>query len=164
MGKAKRKKLLVVDDHEVALYGMKNLLSDSLEDWDVLAASSGVEGLTLTTKERPDLVVLDIDMPFMDGFTVLDKIRERGIATRVVMLSGHYTETKHIIRCIKGGACDYMTKPLIISDLVRRIPVWMETEGTINLNVKTSTNSVEVLLEDLERKSRKSTISNVNLL
>ena len=109
--------ILVVDDEEPML----KLLSANLlvAGYDAVVASDGETALSLLEEQKPDLVILDINMPGLDGFQVLEMIRERS-GVPVIMLTG-----KDDVYCIKNalhiGADDYVIKPFSIMVLMARI-------------------------------------------
>jgi DNA-binding NtrC family response regulator len=101
--------ILVVDDEK----DLCTLLSDSLslEGYRVLSASSGWKALQMVKKERPNLVILDIKMPGIDGIDVLSRIKKVKKETAVIMLTAYGTlETAR--KAMKFGAYDYVTKPV----------------------------------------------------
>src|SRR5262249_25302507 len=81
------------------------------EDYEFLGASSGHEGIAQIQRDRPDLVLLDIKMPGMDGMEVLRKVRAIDDTLPVVMISGHGT-TATAVEAIRSGATDFLDKPL----------------------------------------------------
>lgn len=115
--KADATKILVVDDDET----IRNLLSHILGGWDyrVLAAESGREGLRVLYSERPDLLILDVDMPGMDGWQTLERVRELG-SIPVLMLTAKDAELEKV-RALRGGADDYLTKPFGHQELGARV-------------------------------------------
>ena len=112
------KKILVVDD-EVMLV---NLLQMRLEanGYEVEVAYDGQEGLSKTVRTRPDLIILDINMEGMDGYTMLKELRKKtGIKdTKVIMLSAS-GKMREIFE--KEGISDYITKPFDADDLLTRV-------------------------------------------
>jgi CheY-like chemotaxis protein len=101
--------ILVIDDELSIRLLLENFLS---EDYNVVCKSDGLEALEWLEGNLPDLIICDIQMPNMDGYEYLKKVRDRGFTkhTPVIMLSG--TETsKERIKCYKLGAQDYLTKP-----------------------------------------------------
>lgn len=101
-------KLLVVDDEK----GMTEQLKDFLEDrgFKVFAATSGKQGIEILNKEKPNIMILDILMPEIDGIEVLREVKKINPKTRVVMLTAvDDLKTKNI--ALGLGACDYLTKP-----------------------------------------------------
>jgi two-component system KDP operon response regulator KdpE len=113
----RRKKILVVDD-ELAIIKLlrANLVAEGFE---VLAAMDGVQALQAVEKEAPDLVILDIMLPEMDGFEVCRRIREWS-QVPIIMLSARGGEEDKV-NCLNIGADDYITKPFGIDELVARI-------------------------------------------
>ena len=96
-------RILIADDHAVVRFGLKTILSHQ-EGWQVVGeAKSGAEALALTLQLQPDIVVLDINMPGMNGLDALKAIRERVPATRAVILTLH--SSVELVREIKrfGG-------------------------------------------------------------
>ena len=103
------KKILVVDDEITICLLLENFLS---EDYDVVSLNDGSEALEWLEGNLPDLIISDIEMPNMDGYEFLTKVRERGFTkhTPFIMLSAK-SESKERIKCYKLGAQDYLTKP-----------------------------------------------------
>ncbi len=106
-------KILVVDDEAMA----RKLLKDFLEvkGYDVITASGGKEALE-KIKEEPDIVLLDIMMPDMNGMEVLDKIKEMSPSTVVIMATA-LAENALGVESIKRGAFDFVTKPIDLKHL-----------------------------------------------
>lgn len=101
--------ILVVDDEQNIRILLENFLS---QDYEVVSKSDGMEALEWLEGNLPDLIICDIQMPNMDGYHFLEKVRQRGYTkhTPVIMLSG--TEaSKERVKCYKLGAQDYLTKP-----------------------------------------------------
>jgi two-component system KDP operon response regulator KdpE len=112
-----RKRILVVDD-ELAII---KLLRANLnaEGFEVLTAMDGAQALQTIEKEAPDLVILDIMMPEMNGFEVCRHVREWS-QVPIIMLSAKGSEDDKV-RCLDMGADDYITKPFGINELVARV-------------------------------------------
>lgn len=102
-------RILVIDDEAAIRESLRMILE--YEDYGFLGASSGQEALALVQRDRPDLVLLDIKMPGMDGMEVLRKLRALDETLPVVMISGHGT-TSTAVDAIKSGATDFLDKPL----------------------------------------------------
>jgi DNA-binding NarL/FixJ family response regulator len=113
-------RILIADDHAVVRFGLKTILSRE-EGWQVVGeASSGVETLALAIQLQPDVAVLDINMPGMSGLDALKAIRERIPATRVVILTLHYSvEWMQEIR--RAGGKGFVTKSDADRDLVAAV-------------------------------------------
>jgi len=101
--------ILVVDDEEAIRSSLRMILE--YEGYRVVGASSGKEGLEAASSADPDLVLLDIKMPRMDGLEVLSRLREEHPSLPVVMISGHGS-TDTVVEAIRAGAFDFMDKPL----------------------------------------------------
>jgi CheY-like chemotaxis protein len=104
-----KKTILVVDDEQNIRILLENFLS---QDYDITSKNDGLEALEWLEVNLPDLIICDIQMPNMDGYQLLEKIRQRGYTkhTPVIMLSG--TEaSKERVKCYRLGAQDYLTKP-----------------------------------------------------
>ena len=110
--------VLIVDDEKSILQSLEGILSD--EGFDVACALSGAEALEKIREVMPDLVLLDIWMPDMDGIETLVKIREINPQIQVVMISGHGT-IETAVRATKLGAYDFIEKPLSLEKLLLTI-------------------------------------------
>jgi len=112
------KRVLVVDDEEHVVAALKAHLQ--VEGYIVIPAYSGEEALELTEKEKPDIIVLDVMMPGMDGWQVLQRLRSQPETeeTPVVMLTA-LTQDKDIERGWELGAHAYLTKPFDPAKLSR---------------------------------------------
>ena len=111
------KKILVVDDEkkivDIVAYNLNK------EGYEVVVARDGEKGLEAFEKERPDLVILDIMMPKMDGFEACRKIREKS-QTPIIMLTARADEVDKVLG-LELGADDYMVKPFSQRELMARI-------------------------------------------
>ncbi len=117
--------ILVIDDDEA----IRDLVSHALSGWGhrVLTASEGGEGLRSLYAEHPDLVVLDVDMPEMDGWQTLGRIRELG-PLPVLMLTAVDAELEKV-RALRAGADDYLTKPFGQQELAARAEALLRRSG-----------------------------------
>jgi two-component system alkaline phosphatase synthesis response regulator PhoP len=123
-----KKKILVVDDEEDILHFLELVLRE--KGYQVATASSGHEALTRAQMEKPDLILLDIMMPQMDGWEVLKLLRvdDETSAIPVAMLSAR-TEAKDRVQGLQEGAVDYICKPFSLQDLLAKIDaIFTETE------------------------------------
>ena len=111
-------RILVVEDDPTLLFGLRKNLQ--LEGYEVLSAADGEKGLQLAVDERPDLMVLDIMLPELNGFELCATLRKNSIKTPVIFLSAKSTETDKITGLDLGGD-DYMTKPFSIKELIARV-------------------------------------------
>lgn len=119
-------KILVVDD-DAELSG---LVAFALKQagYFVLEAGDGVQGLQVVGAERPDLVILDVNMPRLNGFEVLQRLRADGIATPVLMLTVRSSEEDQV-HALDLGADDFLTKPFSPRTLLARVRALLRRVG-----------------------------------
>ena len=112
------KKILVVEDER----NIVDILTFNLarEGYDTLEALDGAEGLRLALAEDPDLILLDLMLPRLDGFEVCRRLREQGRATPIIMLTAREEETDKVLG-LELGADDYITKPFSMRELLARV-------------------------------------------
>lgn len=103
-----KSRILVIDDEAAIRDSLKMTLE--YDGYDFIGASTGQEGLTLAEREAPDLVLLDVKMPGMDGLEVLDRLRTMNETLPVVVVSGHGTIST-AVEATKKGAFDFIEKP-----------------------------------------------------
>lgn len=116
--------VLVIDDEE----GIRSSLSGVLEDegYTVVTAPDGESGIETARHDSPDLVLLDIWMPGMDGIETLQRLKELDPSLVVVMISGHGT-IETAVRCTKLGAYDFIEKPLSLEKVVLTVRNALDT-------------------------------------
>jgi two-component system OmpR family response regulator len=119
-------RLLVVDDEP----NIRELLSTSLRfaGFEVFTAEDGQQALTVAEKVRPDLLVLDVMMPGLDGFGVTRRLRERGRDTPVLFLTAKDDIADRVTGLTVGGD-DYVTKPFSLEEVVARIRAILRRTG-----------------------------------
>jgi DNA-binding NarL/FixJ family response regulator len=109
-------RVLIADDHPLVLEGLRTVLDD-IDGIEVVAeASTGGQVLPFIARTNPDLVVLDIRMPELDGFACLDRIRAQFPKTKVVILSA-FNDSDRIEAALRRGACGYIVKSVGALDL-----------------------------------------------
>ena len=108
-------KILVIDDERSIRNSLKEILCD--EGYEVDLAEDGAAGIEMIGREHYDVVFCDIKMPVKDGNEVLDHVRNEGIDSAVVMITGH-GDLDTAIDCIKRGAFDYIPKPLDLNRIL----------------------------------------------
>jgi DNA-binding response OmpR family regulator len=111
-----QKKILIVDDEEVFLEQLKDALENSSLDLRIDTASVGVEALEKMEAERHDIVITDVKMPRMDGYTLLREIQNRFPSTYVVVITA-FGSISGAVEAIKYGAYDFLEKPFNIDSL-----------------------------------------------
>src|SRR6186713_177913 len=104
-----KSRVLVIDDEAAIRDSLRMILE--YEDYQFVGAASGQEALDVVKRERPDIVLLDIKMPGMDGMEVLRKLRSVDETLPIVMISGH-GNTATAVEAIRSGAIDFLDKPL----------------------------------------------------
>ena len=104
-------RVLIVDDDENVLFLLETTLGMTGVD-DIWKAKNGLDGLSMARRAKPDVILLDIEMPGMDGFEVLEELKkdEETRDIPVIFLTGH-TEPDYVQRALDLGAAAYMTKP-----------------------------------------------------
>ena len=119
---SERPKVLVIDDEP----GVRELISEALSISEITAvqAADGLEALSFLRRERFDLLILDINMPKLDGLALLEKLRTEGMSVPVLMLSAR-ADRADINQGLRIGADDYLTKPFSIEELVLRVKAIM---------------------------------------
>jgi DNA-binding response OmpR family regulator len=125
-------RILVVEDNRNLATGLRNNLE--IEGYEVEVASDGATGLQLARSIAPDLIVLDLMLPGMDGYRVLRTLREEGIDTPVLILSARGEETDKVLG-FHLGADDYVAKPFGLLELLARVDALLRRAA--NARVKT---------------------------
>ena len=115
-------KVLIVDDHPVVRKGLHSCLANHENLKIVGEAGDGAEAILKVKELSPDIVLMDINMPGMDGLTVTEKLHKDSPQTKVLVLSMHSTRD-YVSRIIKAGARGYVLKDAPTDDLVRAIEV-----------------------------------------
>jgi two-component system nitrogen regulation response regulator GlnG len=132
--------LLVVDDEPAILHAFRRAFSRP--DIEVLTAATGKEGLDIAEQSRPEVIVLDINLPDVSGLDVFRQLHDADARIPVIFITGHGT-TDTAIEAMKQGAFDYLFKPLELSQLehvvehalevsrIMRVPAIIESEATV---------------------------------
>ncbi len=120
-------RVLVVEDNRNLATGLKNNLE--IEGYEVQVAADGTSGLALARTMMPDLIVLDLMLPGMDGYRVLKTLREEGVDTPVLILSARGEETDKVLG-FHLGADDYVAKPFGLLELLARVDALLRRAAT----------------------------------
>ncbi|MDR1813156.1 MAG: response regulator [Candidatus Fibromonas sp.] len=112
------KKILAVDDADIVLHILNVFLRNS--QYKLTSATSGRTALNFIQKHSPDLFILDIDMPDMNGYELAQRIRASGQTAPIIFLTGNSTE-ESIIKALQVGAADFIAKPVCKAKLLERI-------------------------------------------
>lgn len=113
----RKSRILIVDDDIGVVKSVRANLQ--ARDCETLTAMDGVEALQIISGEDPDLVILDIAMPKMNGFDVCRRVREWSQVPIIMISAKHEVEEK--VRCLNSGADDYITKPFGVNELAARV-------------------------------------------
>ena len=140
-------KILVVDDEELLVKGIRFNLQN--EGYDIITGCNGVEAVMLCKNESPDLVILDVMMPEMDGMTACRKIREFSDVP-VILLTAKADDIDKLMG-FDNGADDYITKPFNILELKARIRALLRRAGS---TATTSSNQLVIGTISLDLDAR----------
>ncbi len=120
------KRVLVVEDNADLAYGLRNNLE--IEGYKVDVAGDGTRGLALARTAGPDLIILDLMLPGMDGFRVLRALRDEGRRLPILVLTARGEESDKV-RGLRLGADDYVTKPFGVLELLARVEALFRRAG-----------------------------------
>ena len=120
-------RILVIEDNRNLATGLRNNLE--IEGYEVEIAADGTSGLTLARTMEPDLIVLDLMLPGMDGYRVLRTLRDDGVDTPVLILSARGEETDKVLG-FHLGADDYVAKPFGLLELLARVDALLRRAAT----------------------------------
>ncbi|QXJ23173.1 response regulator transcription factor [Actinomadura graeca] len=113
-------RVLIADDHPVVRQGLRTYLGIQ-DDIEVVGeAGDGTSAVTLAESLKPDIVLMDLKMPGVDGLTALTELRARGVAARVLILTS-VTERGHVLPAVRAGAAGYLYKDVDPQALVQAI-------------------------------------------
>jgi len=113
-----KKTILAVDDTPFFLTTLKKILQDT--DYKLLCVTSGSDALKSLEKHHPDLVLLDIEMPVMDGYELAAQIRKRGEKAPIAFLTGN-AKKENVVRAVEAGAADFIVKPINKEEVLAKI-------------------------------------------
>ena len=144
-----KKSILIVDDEVSILKFLRSNLED--RGYAVISASNGEEALHTIERELPDLIVLDVMMPKMDGFEVCRRLREWSYIP-IIMLSARGDE-KDKVKCLDLGADDYIVKPFGASELMARVSAVLRRTKTADMSpVRSSIASGDLAINFAKRR------------
>ena len=142
-------KILVVDDEALLVKGIRFNLQN--EGYDVITGTDGLEAVQLTQNEHPDLIVLDVMMPNMDGMTACSKIREFSDVP-IILLTAKNDDMDKLMG-FDHGADDYLTKPFNILELKARIRALLRRTGAASKTVTGNTLTIGSISLDLDARN-----------
>lgn len=119
-------KILVADDHPMLLKGLRNELMD--QGYNVLeAATNGAQALDFISSEHPDVAIIDINMPLLNGFEVINKCMAKGLQTRFIVLTS-FKEKSYVLKAKKLNISGYLLKDEPFAEINRCIHAVMKGE------------------------------------
>lgn len=130
-------RLLIVDNHEMIRTGIRAMLAGEPDLTVIAEASSGAEALALCRSEKPDLVLMDILMPEMDGIATTQKIKQEYPIISVIMVTIH-ENPDYLYQAIKAGAAGYVLKDATRHQLINAIQHVLNGEFLLNTALMTS--------------------------
>ena len=145
-------KILVVDDEELLVKGIRFNLQN--EGYDVFTGSNGLEAVNIAQTQKPDLIILDVMMPEMDGLSACSKIRE--FSNVPIILLTAKVEDMDKLMGFEHGADDYLTKPFNILELKARIRALLRRSGAGSSNVANTLTIGSIMLDLDSRNAYKS--------
>ena len=110
--------ILAVDDNPFFLTALKNAISGS--DYKLICVSLSSAALNFLEKQKPNLFILDIEMPEMNGYELAEKIREKGVNAPVIFLTGNSAK-EYVLKAIRAGASDFIVKPILPEYVLAKI-------------------------------------------
>ena len=129
--KGKPARLVIADDHELARAGLRAMLTDQRGFALVGEASNGQEALQLCRRLQPDLALIDVRMPEMDGLTTCRAIKQECAATSVILVTVH-TNPDYLFEAIKAGAAGYVLKDVSQQELISIVQKVLHGESILN--------------------------------
>lgn len=120
------KHILIIEDNKDLAFGLQSNLE--IEGYEVRTAATGTDGMRQAKAFLPDLIVLDLMLPQMDGFEVLEKLRNAGLTMPVLILTARGEEVDKV-RGLRLGADDYVTKPFGLMELLARVEAILRRGG-----------------------------------
>ncbi len=152
MNEKTREKILIIEDEADLVKGLKLNLAD--EGYEVDWASDGREGLRRALEEAPDLVILDLMLPGMNGLEICRELRQKKTNIPIIMLTAKGEEVDKVVG-LEIGADDYMTKPFSIRELLARIKAHLRREKREPRNVPKTCVFGEVEVDFVHFKVRR---------
>ena len=115
-------RILIIEDDASILLGLEKSLK--FHGYDVICAKDGESGLRLATQKSPDLIILDIMLPKLDGYQLCQQLRENDIEIPIIMVTAKEQERDKVMG-LELGADDYVTKPFSLLELLARIKAFL---------------------------------------
>ena len=129
-------KLLIVDDHPVVRDGLSGMFASS-DEFEVLGeAGDGAEAVRLAGELQPDVILMDLRMPGVDGLAAITELAERGVSARVLVLTTYDTDS-YVLPAIEAGATGYLLKDAPREELLRAVRAAAQGQSVLSPSVAT---------------------------
>ena len=129
-------RVLIVDDHPVVRDGLRGIFESTTEFEVAGEAGNGAEAVTRARALRPDVVLMDLRMPDVDGVTAIKRLSELGLDTRVLVLTTYDTDS-HVLPAIEAGATGYLLKDAPRDELLRAVRAAAQGQAALSPSVAT---------------------------
>ena len=157
-------KILVVDDDLTTLTIVLNNFSN--DAYEVMYAPNGLEGFEVAQKEVPDLIIMDWDMPLMNGMEAIQKLKSIATTSEIpiVMATGIMTKPNDLKEALENGAIDYLRKPFDVMELTARVQAALRLNQSYQL-IKKQNDEIRMLMErEIAYKDREVVIQTMHIL
>ena len=146
-------KILVIDDNKNNLIAIKAVLEDLLPECEILTAKSGVEGINITKEKLPDVILLDIIMPIMDGFDVCKQLKSDKDLKHipVILITAIKADTESRVKGLESGADAFYTKPIDTSELHAQVNAMLRLKKAED-ELRKQKNKLEKLVYEKTKK------------
>jgi DNA-binding NarL/FixJ family response regulator len=148
-------RILIADDHKILREGLKSLLEKQPEFAVVAEAQDGLSAISEAKKHKPDIAILDIGMPDLNGIEVTRRIRSEMAETRVIALSMH-ADRRFVMGILEAGANGYLLKDSAFAELITAVTA--VAKGKMYLSPSIAETVVKNSLEKLDRKDEGSSV------
>ncbi len=158
-------KILAIDDNQDNLITIKALIKETFEDFEVITALNGIDGIKLALKESPDVILLDIVMPQMDGFEVCKKLKQNPHLKDIpiIFITALKGDKESRIKGLEVGAEAFLAKPIDESELTAQIRAMIKINRT-NAQKKDENKRLSALVEERTQELKKTHVASLNLL
>ncbi len=148
-------RVLIADDHRVVRQGLRGFLETYPDIQIVGEAENGLQAVELTRKHVPNVVLMDLLMPEMDGIQAINQIMTFSPTTRIIVLTS-YTEDEHLFPAMRAGALGYLLKDIEPEELVGAIHAAVRGQATLHPDVAAR------LVRDIDKQSQENLLSELS--
>ncbi|MCZ6775149.1 MAG: response regulator, partial [Ignavibacteria bacterium] len=149
---SRKKKILVVEDDSTIAQGLKELLQS--EDYTVNISANGKDALKKTFVFRPDLILLDINLPTISGFEVCNQVRAKGFRNPIIMLTARKEQIDKL-RGLDIGANDYVTKPFDAREVLARVRAQLRSPAPPPPSPQDQRKLLSIMFTDIKDYAKK---------